>query len=555
MKKILLSVLLSIIVFSGFASSYSTNSGFNITPKARDSLFRVLDKVIKEKQIYSDRKANHIEDLKSQANLAVSDEVRFFIYAQLFEEYKSFQMDSALVIANKRTEIAKKLGSPLFTFFSEMDIANVMIVTGMYEEALDLLESQERSKFETKEQYATLYHLYHSLYMVMADYSFFEKEKINYRKLEYQYKDSILSILPPDNVGYNLVLISKLNAEKKYEESYNQSLEIYKSNKDNSHLIGMLMHNVSDIYRDQGKTDEVEFFLTISAINDLMSGVREYMSLPELATILYNKGDIDRAYKYMKCSLEDAIKCQARLRTLQMTNMVPIINAAYEAKMKQDQQLLVGVIIVVILLVVGLIISLFSLYKKLKELAIARKNLKDFNEELKLANENLNKLNSELSDSNYIKEEYIGYVFSMCSMYIDKIDRFRKKINRKIKGGQVEDLLQQTNSTSFVNDELKEFYKSFDSIFLNLYPNFVADFNSLLQDNEQLIPKDGDLLTPEMRIYALIRLGINDSVKIASFLHYSPQTIYNYRLKIRTKTKMNKEELYEAILNLGKRMQ
>lgn len=546
MKKHLALILFFIHILS------STASDFTITQESKDSLFKVLDKVIKEKNKYVSLKANQIGELKKQADFAISDDVRFFIYAQLFDEYKSFQMDSALVIAKKRSEIADRINSPLYKFFSEMDFVNVMIVTGMYQEALDLLNSQDRSKLETKEQFATLYHLYHSLYIFMADYSFFEREKANYRKLEYLYKDSILSILPPGDIGHNLVKISKLNMEKKYDESYQLALDTYNKNKDNTRVIGMLMHSIADIYKDQGKTDDVEFFLTISAINDLKSGVREYMSLPELATILYNRDDINRSYKYMKCSLEDAIKCQARLRTLQMTKMVPIINAAYEANMKQEQQRLIGVIIVVIILVVGLIISILYIYKKLKELANARKNLKKINDELKLANENLNILNTELSDSNYIKEEYIGYVFSMCSMYIEKIDKFRKKVNRKIKGGQIDELLQQTGSTSFVNDELKEFYKSFDSIFLNLYPNFVNDFNSLLQDDKQIIPKDGELLTPEMRIYALVRLGINDSIKIASFLHYSPQTIYNYRLKIRTKSNMNKDELYETISNLGK---
>lgn len=524
-----------------------------VTPKfAEDSLLSILDKTIEEKQIYTDLKENRIDSLKKQAHKADSKQTCFSIYAQLFEEYKNFQMDSALVIANRRMDIANRLDSDTYRFFAQMNIAEVMVVTGMYKEALDILNNQDRSQLETKDQFASLYHLYHSLYMVMAQYSFIEKEKEKYLALEYQYKDSLLSILPPDNIGYQLVKVSQLNMDKKYGEAHQLATEIYRINKNNRHLVGMLMHHVTDTYSGEGKFDEAEFFLTLSAINDIKSGVKEYMSLPELASILYKEGDINRAYNYMKCSLEDAIFCQARLRTLQMSKTIPIITAAYQTKMKQEHDRLVAVIIAVVILAIGLTVAVIYIYKKLKELAQARKSLKTINQELQSVNSDLNKLNIELSESNHIKEEYIGYVFSICSIYIDKLDAFRKRINRKIKGGQIEDLLQQTESSSFVNDELKEFYKSFDSVFLNLYPNFVKDFNSLMQEGKQIMPKEGELLTPEMRIYALVRLGINDSVKIASFLHYSTQTVYNYRQKARNKARMPKDDFYGEIKKSGR---
>lgn len=546
MRKFILIFVLLVSIFPISASK------FNITPQTKDSLFNVLDEVIKQKNKYASQKLEHINHLKDQEALAESDEARFHYLGELFEEYKNFQMDSALVIADKRVDMANKIGSAELLFFSEMDFVNIMIVTGMYKEALDMLNKQDRSKFTNNEQYASLYHLYHSLYIAMTDYAFFQKEKEYYREQEYKYKDSILSILPVDNVGHKLVMISKLNIEKKYDESYQLAQQTYCENIKNYHLIGMLCHNIADIYVGQNNNEYAEYFLILSSINDLRSGIREYLSLPELAIRVYNDGNVDRAYKYMKCSLEDAILCQARLRTLQMSKTIPIINSAYDAKVKQEHQRLIIVIIITIISIIGLIISIIYIYKKLKELAVARKKLRIFNEELKQVNENLKVLNIELSESNYIKEEYIGYVFSICSLYLDKIDNLRKKINRKIKGGQIDELLKQTNSTSFMHDELKDFYKTFDSIFLNLYPNFISDFNSLLQDGKQIIPKDGELLTPEMRIYAIIRLGINDSIKIASFLHYSPQTIYNYRLKVRNKSKMPKEDLYKAIMSIGR---
>jgi hypothetical protein len=173
------------------------------------------------------------------------------------------------------------------------------------------------------------------------------------------------------------------------------------------------------------------------------------------------------------------------------------------------------------------------------------------NEDLKAMNENLNAVNNKLSEANCVKEEYIGYLFTMCSSYINKLEDFRVKVNRKLKTGQADDLYRITRSSSLVADEMKEFNKNFDTVFLNLYPDFVREFNSLLQDGEQITLKEGELLTPELRIFALIRLGINDSVKIASFLRYSVQTVYNYRLKTRNKAAVPKEEFSTAVGQIG----
>lgn len=535
-----------------FSTLVSFAIDLNINKNQLDSVLKILDKTISQKELYTQKKIHFIDSLTNQAQKTKSIPLRFSIYGQLFSEYKNFQMDSALVIAQKRMQIAEQLGLKADKTLTEMNIAEVMIVTGMYKEALDILDKQDRKSFTNTTQFSTLYHLYHSLYMIMAQYSFTEQEKSRYDLLEYQYKDSILSTLAPDDVAYKMVQSSKFVKERKYEEAFAISFKLYKENINNSHFTAMISHNIVDIFAAYKMKNEEKYFLTISAINDIQSGVKEYMSLSELAVMLYEDGDLDRAYNYMQCSLEDAIFCKARLRTLELSKALPIISTAYEQKMQQEKDRLATLLFIIVVLAIILLIAFSYIYKKLRELAVARKSLKTINEELKLVNSDLNKLNKDLSESNYIKEEYIGYVFSICSTYIDRLDDFRKVVNRKIKVGQTEDLFKQTNSPSFVNDELKEFYRSFDTVFLNLYPDFIKDFNALLLPEEQVWAKEGELLSPELRIYALVRLGINDSVKIASFLHYSPQTVYNYRLKIRNKAKISKDLFPEAVRKLGK---
>ena len=97
-----------------------------------------------------------------------------------------------------------------------------------------------------------------------------------------------------------------------------------------------------------------------------------------------------------------------------------------------------------------------------------------------------------------------------------------------------------------------KYYKNFDAIFLHVYPSFVSDFNELLLPEERIVLKEGELLNTELRIYALVRLGINDSVKIAELLHCSPQTVYNNRLKVRNKASVPKEQFAETVRLLGK---
>lgn len=516
-----------------------------------DSLLKVLDKSILNRGMYTDNKLHVIQELEHQLHASTTDEQKFVLLGRLFDEYKNFRMDSAYAIATKQAALAEAIKEEGFAITATLNQAEVMIVTGMYKEALSILEGQTSEAYN-RGMMEHLYHLYHSLYMLMAGYSFVSPEEAYYRELEYGYKDSILSMIDTAHVTYGLVMSSKYLMEKRYNEALALAEKTYLNHTNDRRIAGMITHTIADIYAAGGDTYNGKKYLILSSIYDIQSGVKEYMSLSELSVLLYNEGDIDRAYSYIKCSMEDAIFCKARLRTLEMSQMLPIINATYDIKMKEERDRLFLSLIIIFLLAIVLAVALFFIYKKLKELAMARSMLKQTNGHLNQINADLKKLNGELSESNHIKEEYISYVFTMCSSYIDKLEEFRKQVCRKIKAGQVNDLYQGIKSNTFVHDELKEFYKSFDTIFLNIYPDFVKDFNSLLQDNEHVSPKDNELLSPELRIYALVRLGIGDSVKIAGFLHYSPQTVYNYRLKVRNRAKIPKEEFPNAVKQLGK---
>ena len=191
------------------------------------------------------------------------------------------------------------------------------------------------------------------------------------------------------------------------------------------------------------------------------------------------------------------------------------------------------------------------IYKQIKKISECRKLIKLKNDELTDINEALRNLNKKLTEADHVKEVYIGYVFNLYSTYIDKLENYRINLYTKLKAKKIDEVLQITGSGSLVTNEVKEFFQNFDAVFLDLYPNFIDDFNKLLKDGEQIIPKAGDILTPELRVFALMRLGISDSSKIADFLHYSPQTVYNYKLKIKTKLAISKEEFLVKIQQIG----
>ncbi|MEI6556209.1 MAG: DUF6377 domain-containing protein, partial [Paludibacter sp.] len=299
-------------------------------------------------------------------------------------------------------------------------------------------------------------------------------------------------------------------------------------------------------------------WLALSAINDIKCSTKEYISLRNLAFLLYEDGDIDRAYNYMKRSLDDALFCNARLRTYEISRMMPIIDKAYQLQTESRQRQMLITIISISILSLLLAIAVFFVYRQMKKLAVARKNLSQANDKLNSLNHKLSKINIELKDanltlseSNLIKEEYIGRYMDQCSEYIDKLDNYRRMLNKTASSGKTEELIKELKSKEFIDEELREFYNNFDITFLQLFPAFVEDFKSLLIDDEYVQLKSGQLLNTELRIYALIRLGISDSVKISHFLRCSLSTIYNYRTKIRNKAVGNRDEFEQKVMQIG----
>ena len=289
----------------------------------------------------------------------------------------------------------------------------------------------------------------------------------------------------------------------------------------------------AQIYHKIGDKQQEKHYLLISALADLRNSSREYIALRELAILLYEEGNIDHAYRYMQCAMEDALEASERVRSIEMNTVFPVVEQAYLQQVHRRQYwMLTGIISSLVLLIVLIIFFLYVTQK---------------GKQLSILNERLENNNAELRESNRIKDAYVGRYMETTSLLIDRFDNYRKQLKLLAHKQQFEQLTDIVDSQRFTQDQLNAFYADFDEAFLELFPNFVNDVKALLVPEADIRIKEGERLNTDLRVLALIRLGITDSKQIANFLRYSLSTIYNSRTRMRNLYKGEREQFEKNI--------
>lgn len=523
-----------------------------------DSLLLKLDQAIKERPIYMEQKELKLVELKRLLHRQIPDEERFAILGTLLDEYRSFNTDSALHMAEEREQIAIRLGNREYIDNARMNKADVLGMTGMYKEVMDLMRNIHIDRLPV-DIHPYYYHIYRTVYGLMADYAVTAYEKKLYTELTDKYRDSLLLVNKDNLLIHTLIQSDQYNVRNEYDKAIRLLTDYLALQRDYEHDVAICAYTLSESYRLKGDKEKEKEYLIVSAMADMKTAVREYISLRKLAVLLYQEGDIERAYSYVKICMEDAAACNARLRKLEILEIFPIINDAYQQKTEKQQEQMKWALVSISLLSLFLLLAIFYVYKQMKKVAAARrevidanKRLKELNDELHLSNAQLKEANHSIAENSYLKEEYIGRYMDQCSVYLEKMDNYRRSLGKIAATGNVEELYKNIKSSKFIEGELKEFYTNFDNTFLQLFPTFVEDFNALLADDEQISLKAGERMNTELRIFALIRLGITDSVKIAQFLRYSVTTIYNYRTKVRNKAAGDRDLLEQEVMTIGK---
>lgn len=538
-----------------------------------ETMLNHLDSLLDQKDKFIAMKVNKIEELRKMKKKAITEEEEFWLNKIFYDEYMVYDSDSALAYIYKNLEIASHLNNPKWIAQWKIEQAFIYTATGFLKEALDVLQeikADELPPLLRTDYYGQMMYLYSHYGQYTGDNS---QQSESYYAKERSYRDSVF-IHTTDNhplyLWYKGWQYYGTPEADKVIELLKQTLATspFDTRRDamNAYILSLL-------YRENGNEEEYLRYLILSATADIRSANHDIASLEELGKILYEKGDIDRAYSYLNYCLGCVQLYKNRIRMISLSSVLDTIHKTYEQRNKIQEAKLHQYLFLVSLLSLILLAAILIIRIQIRKVKESRKNLNemnqvlnqhvieleeaqkqlaDANQQLQLLNSRLKETNTELTESNYVKEEYIGHIFNICSSYISKLDEYRKNINRKVKTGMVDEVKKMTDIPSFISNELKEFYRNFDAIFLHIYPDFVSDFNSLLQPDKQIVLKEGELLNTELRIYALVRLGISDSVKIAEFLHCSPQTVYNSRLKTRSKSIIPKEQFAETVKALGK---
>lgn len=522
-----------------------------------DSLLLVLDKNITSCKIYSDKKDIRIRTLKEKLHLnQLPNETTYHLQESLYKEYKSYICDSAIFYLNKNIELAQQINDSYKLNESIIKLSYLLSSSGMYMEAIDVLKMVNKSSL-SKEQLMNYFIAYDHVYGELGYYTQNHKIGTHYTLLSKMYKDSIYQIASPDSEIYLSMEETRLRDEGKLQEALAINDKRLSQVTINSPEYAALMYYRALIFREQKEQDKYIRCLSLSSIADIRSAIKDHASLWMLAQALLDRGDLERAYQYMNFSWTESKFYNARLRAWQSADDLSLIDDTYQLMLRQRNSELKIYILIVSLLSLLLFIALCYIYRQVKHLRTARQNLLKVNTQLENLNKELQKINfslqtanKDLAESNQIKEVYIARFIKLCSTYVDRLDTYRRMVHKKVLTNQITELLHLTRSNSILEEALNELYENFDSAFLNLFPNFIEQFNSLLQENEQIRPKKNNTLNTELRIFALIRLGITDSSQIAEFLHYSVNTIYNYRAKVKNKARISREDFEEVIANI-----
>lgn len=562
-------ILIICLLFPAYACADTSKHALEENRK----LLHSLDSLLEQQDLFVRVKEERIKQLKMQYSRVKDVKELYAMNRMVYLEYRVYDADSALHYINKNIQLAQQTNNRTWEVVSLLEQSFVLTSSGLLTEALKAvsdIQPEELPQNLRSEYFGRLC----TLYSRLRDYSS-ENSQLSehYNNLQKAFRDSVYLTATPDELRYwNCRAWLYLGTPE--IEPVKQAFEENKQTLSNdSRKYSIATYNLSAIYRSENNDSKYLENLILSAMADIRSVNGDIGSLQEIAEYLFKHGEIDRAYNYILYCSQKAMLFHNRVRIVKMSHLQNQIYKAYQEQSRTQQKRLQASLIAVsflFLVLIGALLFIRKQMRRLKEanlkldntnqklsvnmdaLSTAHQRLEEVNMQLKDLNTQLQEVNDQLRESNYVKEEYIGYVFNICSTYISKLEEFRKNINRKLKVGQIEDVKAMTDSSATASNELKEFYQNFDTIFLHLYPDFVGDFNALLLPEERIELKEGELLNTELRIHALIRLGITDSVKIADFLHCSAQTVYNNRLRTRNKSIIPKEDFINAVKKLGK---
>lgn len=517
-------------------------------PRPAERLLDELDVTLSRAADYQQRKEDRLEVLRGVFQSSRDPLTKADVALELGNTYFSYRYDSALYYLNRSLDLAEEVEDWSRFNAAAVRQGHLDAKAGHFMEAYSTLSGLVDTTLlsvEGKIDY------FYALYDFSQD---LESNAVVLDGLPLPDRQAcarrILALAAPDSEAARIVKINRLLEESRLEEAENAALELAGTVAPEDRRFARYAYILSDISWRRGNEDRQLEWLVRSAQCDLENAVKDYASLTVIAQMMTGR-DMDRAFRYMRIAQDDAIFYNGMLRPWQMSQSFAIIQKAYEDNQRKTARLAGVVAALLLALAITLLTAFRLLSKRSRKLTKMQKELKESNLQLEQRNRELHGLNQEISEAGRIKEVYIGRVLDMMSENVNKMQAYDNHVRLALKQGKTEQLLKELSISTRTDDELQAFYRTFDTTFLALYPHFIEDFNALLREEARIYPKKGEMLCTELRIFALIRLGIEDSVRIASLLHYSVSTIYNYKVKVKNGAAGDRDTFEEQVKRLG----
>ena len=517
-----------------------------------------LDNLLEQRNALIDNKNKDINRLKKNLTTSENTLKRLQTYEQLFEEYYVFQFDSAMTYLNKGIKLAKETQNTYYYNSNTISKAELLSIGGLYSEAIHEIEQVDTTGLDKAQHFEYYFSLFR-IHTYWADFCNDKTYTPTHRLKAQEYLKKAMPFCDETAKTYEYYLgeyaVFVLNNPQAARAHYVKAI---KQLPQNSRFYAMSCFALSGSYGNEGNTEKQEEFLLLSSIADIENCTMENFALQNLAMYIFehNKDELDLAQQYIQTALEDAHFYNNRLRIIEISSKLPVIVRSYQQTLNQRNKVQMTAIIAISLLLLFLLSAVFYIVKQTKRLSLQQQELQKNNNQLselntqqKELNTQLHDLNALLVDTNRKRERLAKLYIDLCAKYIARLKKQQTLVKRKIKANQITELLSQLSSERLSEEDAATFLSRFDKAFLDLYPDFTEELNSLLLPEGQIQNKSTDELTTEQRIMALIRLGVKESAEIADLLFYSPQTIYNYRSVLKGKA-INKETFEEEVMKL-----
>lgn len=520
-------------------------------------VYQQLDEAIKHTEQYTQEREQRITKHRTALEVTNDPAGQYELCYRLYEEFQPYMNDSAIYYIDRCIALAEKMGDHIRAEQCQLQLAFQCTESGMYNEAMDILRAIDVTQISDAKNRQKYYSTISHLYSEVGYYCKVPRLQREYYATGDRYRALIDSTVSSRDEALQIKEMQCFSAGDAQGALKYSDMRL-KQVSEGSHEFAIVAFYRYLDYTLKGDSVQARYWVTQSALSDVKNAIMDQGALWELANLLMADGDMDRAYYYIHFAWQCANKFNTVKRNNQISPVLTSISDNYEESLKRANHQLLALAVVASLLAALFLAILFYSNSQRKKLARARNELSMSNQQLGQLNQQLSELNAQLGDtnirlneSNRVKDEYVGRFIHLCSFYIDRLDEMRKRVNKMVKGKDLAALDKFTEGNELRDQNLNELYEMFDSTFLHLFPNFVADFNALLQPESRIgLPRPGTLNT-DLRIFALIRLGIEDSSRIAEFLHYSVNTIYNYRAKVKNGALTDRDSFESRVKAIG----